>query len=440
MRRIYYLVLFIVLCQGSAFAQKTWSFQDCVEYAIEHNVTVRQSEIAAAQKEIQLNTAESNRLPSLSGSVSQNFSFGRGLTADNTYSNSNTTTTGMNLGTDIPVFMGLRIKNNIIASKLNLAAAVADLEKAREDVSIAVAQAYVQILYDEEIMAVAERQVQIDSLQHVRIAELARNGKASESEVAAQEATLAQSRSNLTEARGTMAMDILNLTQLIQYPSPEDFSVKSLSIDSFDIRLLTPPELLYQEAESTKASIAAEQTRLESALTSVKIAKGAYYPSLSLSGGIGTNYYTSSIKSSASFFEQMKNNFSQYIGLSLSVPIFNRNSTRNDVRSAQLSVKSQELTLENAKQSLYKDIQQAYYRALNCQDKYVSAQSSENSAAKAFELSSARYEAGKDNSTTFNEAKARYLEASSNLARARYEYIFQTAVLDFYAGRQLVLP
>jgi outer membrane protein len=133
----------------------------------------------------------------------------------------------------------------------------------------------------------------------------------------------------------------------------------------------------------------------------------------------------------------MKNNFSQYLGLSLSVPIFTRFSNRNNLRSAELSYRNQELQLETIKKSLYKEIQQAYYNAVNAQEKYRSSEAAAHSAEEAFRLTSSKYELGQATGTEFNEAKARYLEAASNSARARYEQLYQSRLLDFYRGRPL---
>ena len=182
------------LAAAQTLPTAAWTLQECIDYALEHNLTVQQSALQVEQREIDLNTARSSRLPGVSASASQNFSFGRGLTADNTYAHANTTNTSMNLGADMTLFNGFRINNNIALSKLNLQAATQDLEKARDDIRVAVAQAYVQILYQQEILDVARRQVEIDSLQVVRLEAMRDNGKAAAADVALQEATLAQSR------------------------------------------------------------------------------------------------------------------------------------------------------------------------------------------------------------------------------------------------------
>lgn len=415
-----------------------WSLKDCIQYALDHNISVQQSEINVEQRDIELNTAQGRRLPGVSAGGSQNFSFGRGLTADNTYANTNTTSTSFSLGADIPVFQGFQINNSIALSKLNLAAATADLEKARDDIRVAVALAYVEILYNKEILGVANNQILIDQQQVDRLETMAANGKASKSEVAAQKATLAQSRLTATQADNKLKLSILELTQLLELPSPEGFDIVGAEAENLQPGLLMNPEDIYAEAVAVKSVVKSEELRLDYAETNIKLTKGGFLPSLSLSGGIGSNFYTSSGFDYKPFGEQMKNNFSQYIGLSLNIPIFNRFSTRNDVRSAQLNFRNQQLQLENVKKTLYKEIQQAYYNAVASQSKLEGSIEAAASARESFTLVSAKYENGKANITEFNEAKNRYLEAESNLSQARYEHLYQTKLLDFYRGKELV--
>lgn len=438
MRRIILTAALVAAFAAGARAQeRVWTLPQCIDHALENNLSVKRSGLNVEQREIDLNTAENNRLPSVSGSAGQNFSFGRGLTADNTYANTNTTNTSFSVGAQVPVFNGFQIKHNIELSKLNLAAATADLEKAKDDIRVAVAQAYVQILYNMEILDVARSQVEIDSLQVVRLTEMASNGMVASADVSAQEATLAQSRVSATQAENNVALAILDLTQLLELPSPEDFHIARPSVEGLETVMLMDPEAIYAEAVQFKPAVKAEEIRLDQALKSIDLAKDSFLPSLSLSGGLGTNYYTSSGFPSAGFSSQLKNNFSQYIGLNLSVPIFSHFSNRNQVRNARLQYSSQEIVLDNSRKSLYKEIQQAYYNAVGSQAKYRSSQIAAASAEDAFELAQAKYENGKSGITEFNEAKGRYMSAASNLVQARYEYLYQSKILDFYRGRDL---
>ena len=428
----------LLLASTAAFAQQgPWSLSKCIDYALEHNLSVRQSALNVEQREVELNTAEMSRLPSLSASASENLSFGRGLTADNTYSNSNTTSTSFNLGGSVPIFQGFDINNSIKLGKLNLEAATVDLEKARDDIRVAVAQAYVQILYDQELLRVAQEQSAHDEELLEQIKERERAGKVSAAEVSAQQATLAQSRQSEIQADGNLRLAILELTQLLELESPEGFSVVIPEVGDVSQVLLMRPEAIFADAVAVKPAVESAQLGVDYAQLSIQKAKGAYLPSLSLSGGLGTNFYTNSKMTPDPFWSQLKNNFSQYIGLSLNVPIFSRFSTRNNVRNAEINYRGQQLNLENVKKSLYKEIQQAYYNAVNAQARYTGSSESAESARMHYELTEEKYKVGKAGIADYNDARNSWLRAESEHIQARYQCLYQTKLLDFYRGEPL---
>lgn len=440
------LLLSIVVALPLSAQPKQWSLRECCDYAVAHNISIKQQANQVRQQELQLSTAKNSRLPDLSGGVSQNFSFGRGLTAENTYTNTNTSSTSFSLGTSIPLFTGFQIPNQIKLNQLNLDAATADLEKAKNDIQMQVAQAYVQILYDMEMADVARRQIAIDSAQVARLEAFVSNGKASEAELSQQRATLANSHLTATQADNNYRLSILALTQLLELPTPDGFSIVRPDIsglfglygDSGQSALSAlSPDAIYAEALGIKPEIAAQQLRLKGTENSIKIAKAAGLPTLSLSGGLGTNYYTTSGFPADGFGKQLKNNFSQYVGLNLNVPIFNRFQTRNNIRSARIDQENQQLQLDNTRKTLYKEIQQVYYNALNAQSKEKSSGEAVKSTADAFRLMQAKYENGKATITEFNEAKNNYMKSESDLVQARYENLYQTALLEFYRGKEL---
>ena len=425
----------------SAGAQeKQWTLRECCDYALEHNISIKQQQNQCRQQELQLSTAKNSRLPDLSASLGQNFSFGRGLTAANTYSNTNTSSTSLQLGTSMPLFTGFQIPNQIKLAKLNLEGATADLEKAKNDIRMRVAEAYVQILYNMEMADVARRQIDIDSAQVTRLEAFVRNGKAAEAELSQQKATLANSRLTATQALNNCRLAVLTLTQLLELPTPEGFAIVrpdvSVASGNSGVPGLTP-DLIYAEALGIKPEILSQQLKLKGYEHSIKIAQAANYPTLSLSGGIGTNYYTTSGFKSDAFGEQLKNNFSQYIGLNLNIPIFNRFQTRNNIRSARINYENQQLTLDNTKKTLYQEIQKVYYNALNAQSKEEASLQAMKSTKDAFELMQAKYETGKATITEFNESKNTYLKSESDLVQARYENLYQSALIDFYRGKDL---
>ena len=428
----------VLLAGGTARAQESpWSLADCIRHALDHNLTVQQSALSVEQREVELNSAQARRLPSLSASASENLSFGRGLTADNTYSNSNTTSTSFSLGGEIPVFQGFDITNGIKLSRLNLAAATADLEKARDDIRVAVAQAYVQILYNQELLRVAREQAAHDAELLEQIRERLSAGKVSAAEVSAQQATLAQSRQSEIQAEGNPRISVLELTQLLELPSPEGFSIVTPETGDPSRTLLMRPEAIYEEAVAVKPAVEAARLNVDYAELNIARAKGARLPSLSLNGGLGTNYYTNSKFASAPFGEQMKNNFSQYLGLSMSIPIFQRFSIRNNIRTAQLQHRGQQIQLESVKKALYKEIQQAYYNAVTAQARLAGSRESAASAKQHYELTEEKYKVGKAGVADYNDARNSWLRAESEHIQARFQCLYQTKLLDFYRGKPL---
>lgn len=304
-----------------------------------------------------------------------------------------------------------------------------------------VAQAYVQILYDMEIAEVAHRQIEIDSMQVVRLQAFVDNGKAAEAELSQQKATLANSRLTATQADNNTRLAILSLTQLLELPTPDGFAIVKPNLDELvglsGLSELITPDQIYAEALGVKPEILSQELKLKGTEHSIKIAQAGNLPTLSLSGGLGTNYYTTSGFKSDAFGTQLKNNFSQYIGLNLNVPIFNRFQTRNNIRNARISQENQQLALENTKKTLYKDIQQVYYNALNAQSKEKSSEEALKSTKDAFQLMQAKYENGKATITEFNESKNTYLKSESDLVQARYENLYQHALIEFYRGKDL---
>ena len=439
MKKTFFLVVLVVLVSLDTLAQQSWTLRQCADYAVEHNISIKQKGNQRKQRDIQLSTAKNSRLPDLSASASESFSFGRGLTLDNTYTNRSTSSTSFSLGTTVPLFTGFKIPNQIKLNQLNLEAATQDLEKAKNDIRMQVAKAYVQILYDIEIAEVAQRQIAIDSAQVARLEAFVKNGKSSPAELSQQQSTLAQARLTATQADNNLQLAILALTQLLELPSPEGFSIVRPAFSTTPATSLVgiSPDAIYQEALTLKPEVQAEQLRLTASERSIHIAKAALYPTLNFSAGLQSNYYKTNGMQADPFATQMKNNFSQYVGLNLSVPIFTRFQARNSIRSARIDYDNQQLQLENVKKTLYKEIQQVYYNAVAADSKYHSSEAAVQSSKDAFSLMQAKYENGKANITEFNESKNNYLKAESDLVQARYENLYQQALLDFYRGREL---
>lgn len=437
MKRIILIVCVMATGYGIQ-AQEAWSLQKCIEYAIEHNLSIKQQEASRNQSEVELNTAQWSRLPNLNGNVGQSFNFGRALQADNTYGNRNTANTNFSLGTNIPLFTGLQIPNSIALAKLNLKAATEDLKKAKEDISIQVASYYLQALFNEELSKVAQNQVKLSQEQLDRKVAFFKNGKASEAEVYEAKSRLAQDEMSAVQADNNYRLALLDLSQLLELPSPEGFTIAEPPTVEMNVQLSLPDEV-YSQAMTNKPSIKAAQYRLEGAEKSIRIAQSGYYPQLSFGAGLSTNYYNMSGIETASFSSQWHQNFNKYLQFSLSIPLFNRFATRNRVKSARIQKNALQWRLEESKKTLYKEIQQAYYNALAAEAKYRSSQSASEASEASFKLMSEKYANGKATATEYNEVRTLWMKALSDHIQARYDYLFRSKILDFYKGEPLKL-
>lgn len=432
----------ILLLGITANAQQTWSLRDCIDYATSHNVSILKAEISVKQSEVESNTAKWARLPNLNASGNQSFNWGRTQTAvkdadtgDYTtkYVNTSSRGTNMSLTTSVPLFTGFELPNQYELSKLNLKAAIADLQKAKEDLSINIASAYLQALYNKELHQVAVSQVALSQEQYDRIAALEQLGKASVAEVAEAKSRVAQDQLNVVQASNNYNLSILDLTQLIELETPEGFEIAEPN-EAFTLNPLTPPDEIFATAIESKPAIQAAQARLDGSKHSIKVAQSALYPSVNLNGSLGTSYYSTINRT---FGQQMGDNFSKYVGISLNIPIFNRLATRNRVRSAKLQRDTYALELENTKKTLYKEIQQAWYNAVAAESKYTSSGVATEASQASFELTSKKYEMGTATAVAYNEAKQNLLKAQSDELQAKYEYIFRTKILDFYKGIEI---
>lgn len=435
------IILLIAACGLSVQvqAQERWSLRRCIDHAIEHNINIRRTANTAEQSAVEVNTAKWARLPNLNGSAGQGWNWGRTQTAvknDDTgdystvYVNTSSNSTSLSVGTSIPLFTGLQIPHQYALAKLNLKAAMADLEKAKEDISIQIASSYLQVLFDEELHQVALGQVALSKEQLARIDRLAELGKASPAEVAEARSRVAQDEMTAVQTHNDYRLALLDLSQLIELDTPEGFLLDAPSVE-VALEPLTPPDDIFQQALGNKASVQAARYRLEGSEHNIRIAQSSYYPQLSLNGSLGTSYYSTLNRT---FSQQMGDNFNKYVGFSLSVPLFNRFATRNRVRMARLQRQDYALQLDDVKKTLYKEIQQAWYNATASESKYASSRAAADANAASFRLMSEKYENGKATAVEYNESKQNLMKAQSDELQAKYDYLFRTKILDFYKG------
>lgn len=431
----------IAICIAATFslcapAQRVMTLAQCIDYAVSHNVNVKRYANNVEQQKVQLSTARNSRLPDLTAGASQSFNFGRGLNSENAYVNRNTQSTGFNLQTSVPLLTGGRIPNEIAMSRLNLQAATADLEHARQSIALQVAAAYLQAVYAAEVVKVQEAQVAFSKIQEDRISKLFNAGKSPESDVVEAHSQVAQDEMGRTQAKCDYKLAMLDLSQLLELSSPD--SIEIVAPQGETSPTLPPlPDRIFARAEGVKPEIQAEKLRLQAAEKNIRIAKAALYPTLSLGAGLSSEYYKTSGYQAASFSKQLSDNFNKSIGLSLNIPIFNRLATRNSIRQAKLQQSEQALQLDETKKTLYKEIQQAYYNAVNAQAKYESALAARKAAESNFNMMTGKFENGRANATELEEAKTKRANAITSTLQAKYEYILRMKIIEFYEGNKL---
>jgi outer membrane protein len=436
--KIYAIVIAWSLCVLPGYSQeRTLSLEDCIHYAVEHNISIQQLKIQKENAEVDLNTAKMNRLPNLNAQLGQNWDVGftqirSGLYENRSQSNSNFSITG-----SIPLFTGFRITNELARQQLELQAAVQNLEKAQENLALNVTSLFLQVLFNKEILKINEIQLALSQSQVERTQVLVTEGKVPASQLYNIEAQVANDQVTLIQTENNLKMALLDLAQSLEleYTDYFDIYAPEMSVEEYTASLQVPA-IIFDNALQIKPVIRELELRVESSKKALKVARSGYYPNLNISFGYNTNYFYlyDDMIQNASFSNQLKNNAREYVGLSLSIPIFNRFSTRNQVRNTLFNIKNQQLILENTKKTLYKEIETAYLNAVAAQEQYHASGLAVKATSKSFQYTKELYETGKLSVFEFNEAKMRLIKSRSEKVQAKYDYIFRAKILDFYNG------
>lgn len=424
-----------------------WSLERCIRYAQENNIDLKQKEQEKESRDIELNTSKWSWLPAVNANTAQSFQFGRSTTKSGVIVDQSAQNTTFNISLDMPLFDGLKTPNDIAARRLSLKAAMESLNKAKEDLAINVASYYLQVLYNKELLKVAELQVALDNEQVSKTEAMVNNGKVPLSQLYDMKAQLAKDEATLVESRNNVSLALLDLAQSLELErSNKDFDIETpeqVDVVAENMGSLLPPDHIYENALTFKPQIKEQEYLLASAKKNLNVARSEYYPKLNLGASYSNGYYHSSMGGefvdTRSFSEQLKQNGQNIIGFSLSIPLFNRLQVRNSVRQAKVNIRNQELMLENTRKALYKEIQQAYFNATAAQEKYTASGKSVVASKEAFEYAQASYEAGKSTVFEFNEAKTKYAQSLAEQAQAKYDYIFRAKILDFYNGVEIKL-
>jgi outer membrane protein len=421
--------------------QHAYTLDECIDYAISHNINVQERALAISQQEIALNTSKNAWLPDLNLDMSQMFGFNNpGAASGNgsvSLAEDGSATTGT-LRASMPLFDGFRIKNQIQADRFSLMSATANLEAAKKDISIQVAAYYLQCLYYKGMADVSRKQVETSREMVRRAAILVEEGKRPRSEQADAEAQLALDEHTLTNDEGQYTLSLLTLAHALNMPDIEGFRIvedeQALGLSSD--ATLQMPQTIYDSTVDSWPTIMSAQAGIRQSESLLKVRKADYYPQLNLTGSMGTAYYNLFHQGGlGSFGHQLHSNWGEVIGLSLSFPIFNRYQTRNSVKHASNEILHQRLALEDAKLKLREDIQNAYYNATVAQKKRQSSVKACEASRISVEYEEIRYEEGRASIFDLLQARQKFHKAQQDAVQAKYESLIRQKILEFYYTR-----
>lgn len=416
--------------------EKKWTLSECIDYAVTHNIEVKQSDNQIQNLKVEKNTLRNSFLPNLNAGASQNFTFGRSLNQNNTYEDSNIQNSSFSVTTEIPIFLGFKRTASIAQNRFDLLAAEANRELIENNLSLNVAGAYFQILLNKEIYRIALEQIQLTKEQEACTQLLIENGKAAESQLYDVRAQLADDELTATEAKNSLRLAFLELAQLMELKGHERFDIDSLGREISVPDMLSPVDI-YQYAVTCMPQIRQAYYTLQSKTKGIRIAKSGYYPTLSFAAGINTNYYDNGSGLGETFRRQLNNNMQKSLCFTISIPLFDRFSTRNQVRTARIDEDNARLSLENEKKQLYKNIEQAYTDAISAFEKYRSTTKAVAANQEAHRYAMEKYAAGKSTVFEYNEVKMKLANALSQQSQAKYTYLLKDRVLTFYSCSSL---
>jgi outer membrane protein len=471
MTRIKILFVFFVL-SATSYAQSAWSLQQCIDYALTNNLSVKQSELSVEMNKVDVNQNAAALFPSLNGYANQNYYFGRSIDPyTNLYTNNQVSSNSFSLSSSMSLFEGFTLVNQLKQSKLNYMSSKMDLQKVKNDMALNVATVYLQVLYNKELLAVTDDQFKATQVQRNRTQRMEELGSMSKGNLLDMESQLAADEVRLITAQAAYDQSILSLKQLLELDTVKDFSiiVPELSVPKMDAAYGNS-DAIYQTALMNQPDIKSYEYKLGSAEKGVSIAKGGMFPRLSIGGNVSTTYSTSSrqVKNYTTlneiaptgftsqgdtvytiydqqipnfedipFKDQWNNNLNKAIGFTLNVPIFNGWTTTSNIRRAKINLRQTQLGFEQTKKSMYKSIELAVSDATSAYQKFISGEKNVSAQEQSMNFNQQRYDVGLISTYDFLIAKNNYARAKSDLLQAKFDYIFRLKVLDFYMGKPL---
>jgi len=444
-RKFTCFIIFFVMSPLLLFSQqKVWTLEEAIGHALQNNIQIKQQEIATKYQAAALELSKLSQLPTLNGSASHNYSFGRALD-ETTYEftdNQTVQSNNFNATTGITLFRGLVTYNTIKRNRYQLMASEQDLEGFKDDISMNIALAYLQILLNRELVTATVSQVDMTKQQIDRTQKLVDAGSLARGNLLDIEAQAAREELQLVNLQNQLTMSYLTLAQMLELPSVDDFAVAIPEITIDPVSVTGDPAGIFSIAEKTRPEILGAEFRLRGAEYDLAIAKGGRSPRLGFGASVGTAYSNRNnpfTQEPYPFGNQLNDNLNYGVGFSLNIPIFNGWQVNTNISNSKLGIENSKYTLEATRKQLYKNIQQAFTDATGALKKFSASRKAVEAMEEAFRYAEQKLNQGMVTAVEYNQSKTQLLNAQSEMAQAKYEYVFKTKVLDFYKGIPITL-
>lgn len=452
-KKIVLAFFLILVCNYSFHAQtKKWTLEECVRYAVQNNISVKQSELDEKAITIDKKDAKGNFLPTFNANASHSWNIG--LNQDITTGllrNQTTQFTSAGASVGIDIYKGLQNQNTLRKARLSIIAAQYQVLKMKEDISLNVANAFLQVLFNQENLKVQKEQLAINEKQLFRSEELVKAGSIPRGDLLDVKATVATNNQNVVTAENALLISKLSLVQLLQLKDFYDFDVANdTSVSDKNNILSRKPTAIYDKAIENRTELKIAKTNLEIAEKNVAIAKGGFQPNLvgfynfssrvSYADGLSFDSDGKVIgtKGPEPFFNQFSDNKGQTFGAQLTIPVFNGFSVRNNVARSKVNLEKSKIAVKQQELDLERNVYTAFTDAKGALKTYESAVTALEAREEAFRYATERYTVGMMNSFDFNQVQTLLSNAQSEVIRTKYDYIFKIKILEFYFGIPII--
>lgn len=455
----------------NAFAQHSMTLKEAVETGIKNNIDVLQADLLMKKANLDLKQSKEYMLPDLNANANYGKNFGRSIDPfTNGYIDQKVNYANSGASSNLLLFNGFYLQNLVKANKLGYQASQMELQQAKDNLTINIILAYLQVLSTEEMLKQSQDQVLVTQKQVERLGILNQSGAVLPADYYDMKGQLATDEVSIADNKNNLATAKLNLCQLLNIPYDKNLQVENIPAESFNMQYTGSPDDIYQIALKQFAQVQATHLRVQSAEKNISSLKGELFPRLSLSGSINTNYSSVAtreyflnstespssnyvdvngnqypviqkqdnyISKKISFGDQLSNNLFSAVNIGLTIPLFNAGRIRNQVKLAKLDLKNNEYNDENTRIQLQQAIERAFVNLTSAEDKYKLLLEQETAFEESFRTAEVRFNAGAITSVDYLIAKNNLNRAQNNLITSKYDFALRAKVLDYYAGKPL---